>query len=300
MVTIDPVVAERVAPQLSGGLVFPIHTQRSLQGGGKNRAHVIGCLGQFGVEAALSFLDRSQMFLFGLTQKLFFQTRADAGAEQNRVERFGKIILGAGFDAANDTFQLIDGGNHDDGDMTGLRISFELLQNAKAVEPWHHRVEQDNVEGPVADEIQCLSAVGGGFHFHSLALQAAGEHVAVALVVIRDEDVTVVPGEKAGFTVSLARGSGGAAMGGGMTGRGRGDYFGESLGGKFGIHQVEQLPGSGLYFFQIGEVILPSALDFPLQHFAATDNLVQRRTEFVAQLGKRVGADGRISHSVMC
>ena len=45
-----------------------------------------------------------------IAQMFLLQTSADARAKQNRIERLWKIIFGAHFNAAHDTFDFVEGG----------------------------------------------------------------------------------------------------------------------------------------------------------------------------------------------
>ena len=52
------------------------------------------------------------------------QSRVDPRAEDHGVERLREVVVGPGFDAADDALRLVDGGDHDHRDVirTGSRL----------------------------------------------------------------------------------------------------------------------------------------------------------------------------------
>jgi hypothetical protein len=53
-----------------------------------------------------------------IAQPLLFQARADPGPEEDGVEGFGQIVLGALLDATGHAVDLVDGRDHDHRDVT--------------------------------------------------------------------------------------------------------------------------------------------------------------------------------------
>src|SRR6185369_4298984 len=75
------------------------------------------------------------MALLGLTQQFILKTGTDAGAQQNRIEGLWQIILRAGFDAANDSFNFVERGTHDDRDVARLWVDFNCCRTLKPSSP---------------------------------------------------------------------------------------------------------------------------------------------------------------------
>ena len=80
--------------------------------------------------------------------------------------------------------------------MTGMSrrsgVGLEMPQNLIAVQLGHHDVEEQQVESLRPDHLQGLAPVLGGGRRIALAPESAGEHVAVDLVVVDDEQAAPV------------------------------------------------------------------------------------------------------------
>jgi hypothetical protein len=95
-------------------------------------------------------------------QPFALQASPDAGAQQGRIEGFGQVVLSTQLDAADDAIDLIDSGNHDDGDVPQAVIRLHCRQHLVAVYVRHHDVEQHEIERSRIEQLQGLPAVGGG------------------------------------------------------------------------------------------------------------------------------------------
>ena len=67
--------------------------------------------------AVLFPLEIGDELLFAVAQPLALQRGADARAQQDRIERLGQIVFGAGLDAAHHAVDLVERRNDDDGDV---------------------------------------------------------------------------------------------------------------------------------------------------------------------------------------
>jgi hypothetical protein len=80
---------------------------------------------------------------------------ADADDEFLGVEGFGQVIVGAEFETFDFVAVVVEGGEHDDGDVGG---GTEAAADAAAVETGEHEVEDDEVDGGGV----CFEGVEGG------------------------------------------------------------------------------------------------------------------------------------------
>ena len=86
----------------------------------------------------------------------------------------------------HDVFALPEGRDHDDRQID-CRVSFpESFQDLQAIQPWHHDIQEHQVERMVPDQFQCQFAVIGHGDVAALALQTPREHIAVHFVVVDD------------------------------------------------------------------------------------------------------------------
>ena len=122
-----------------------------------------------------------------VAQPLFLEARADAGAQQRRVERLRQVILGAELDAADDAFDLVDRRNHDDGDVAQPRVGAQALEHVVAGKAGHHDVEQDQIGRVRRRELERLGAVRRGLDLVLLA-EEPGEERDVGRRVVDRED----------------------------------------------------------------------------------------------------------------
>src|SRR5262249_14213804 len=123
------------------------------------------------------------------------QAGADAGTQQGRIERFGQVVFSAQLDAANDAVDLVDGGNHNDGDVPQALIRLHCREHLVAVHVRHHDVEQHEIERPGVEQLQGLPPIGGG---SDVEIALAGKPAAQRKSIVLD----VVNYEQRGFAVA--------------------------------------------------------------------------------------------------
>ena len=122
-----------------------------------------------------------------VTQLLLGEPRADAGAQEHRVDWLAQIVLRAELDAANDVLQSLDGRRDDDGHVAQVRVGDDLFEDLEAVHLRHLDVEQDEVEGLAPQPVEGDPSVLGKLDAMALRLDAAGEQEPVHLVVVDNE-----------------------------------------------------------------------------------------------------------------
>src|SRR6266566_2413653 len=127
-----------------------------------------------------------------IVESLFLETSADPGLKKHWVERLGEVVLGAELDAPHHTVDLVERRDHQNRDIAKHGIGLQLLEHGVPVEIRHHHVEQDEIERALDERIERGSPAGCGQHLVALAPEAAGEHVAVVLVVVHDKDRSAV------------------------------------------------------------------------------------------------------------
>ena len=129
-----------------------------------------------------------QVFHLLVAQPLLLQAGVDPRPQQHRVERLVEIILGAPFDAPDDSRQLVQRRNHHDGNVTRHGTPLQRLEHFVAVQLRHPHVEQHEVESFLPHQLQRTPAVLGRLHRMSLAREAAAQHLPVVLDVVDHED----------------------------------------------------------------------------------------------------------------
>jgi hypothetical protein len=124
-----------------------------------------------------------------VAQALLLEARADPRLEQGRVDRLGEVVLGAQLDAADHALHLVERGDHDHGQAHEAPLAAQPLEDLIAVQLRHHDVEQHEVEGLGAQDLEGLGAVGGHRQVAiTEALETSREHVPVVGVVVDDEE----------------------------------------------------------------------------------------------------------------
>ena len=133
-------------------------------------------------------LDPLQVAALALAPALALQAGADPGAQQDRVERLGQVVLGARLDAADHAVGLLQARDHDHRDGVQALVRLEPLEHLEAVEIGHHQIEQDQVELLEREKLERAPAGLGAGHLVAVARQAAKQQVAVAGVVVDHQD----------------------------------------------------------------------------------------------------------------
>ncbi len=123
-----------------------------------------------------------------VAEGFLFQARADACAKDRGVEWLREVILGAGLDAADNALNLIQRGDHDDGNVTQLFTGLQLQEGRIAVHTRHDQIEEDEVERLLFKDIERGPPVVGLGDGVALAGEAFCKHLAILLIVVDDED----------------------------------------------------------------------------------------------------------------
>ena len=87
-----------------------------------------------------------------VAQPLLLQTRADPRPQQHRLEGLREVVLGAELDAPHHALELIEGRDHEHGNVAQGRVALHALEELVAVEAGHHHVEEGQVDGRPAAE----------------------------------------------------------------------------------------------------------------------------------------------------
>src|SRR5262249_56878002 len=88
--------------------------------------------------------------------------RGDAQQEVACVDGVGEVVVGAGLGGVFDVAGLVQGGDHEDGDVLGGGVGAQPLAHLEAADLGHHDVQKHQVGPPLFDQGQGLLAVGGG------------------------------------------------------------------------------------------------------------------------------------------
>src|SRR5262249_3031037 len=89
---------------------------------------------------------------------------------------------------ADDAVDLVDGGNHDHGDVPQLLVRLHGREHLVAVHVRHHDVEQHEIEPPGVEQVQSLTGVGGrGDVEIALACQPSAQRESIVLDIVDDE-----------------------------------------------------------------------------------------------------------------
>lgn len=141
----------------------------------------------------------------------------DAGDEFELVDGFGEEVVGAGFDAAFDVAEFIEGGDHEDGDVAGFGVGLEAAADFEAGHAGHHDVEEDEVGFDLGDFFQSVDAVDGDVEGAVEGFEVGEEELDVLGDVVDNED-------GGGGELGFVGGRGGSGGGHGGLLRGWGDY----------------------------------------------------------------------------
>tara|TARA_R100000365_G_scaffold987_1_gene3594 strand:- start:458 stop:1021 length:564 start_codon:yes stop_codon:yes gene_type:complete len=122
-----------------------------------------------------------------VTQPLEAGQALHSRQQLNIVDRLGQKVVGTGFKAAHAVRRLIEGGDHDDGDMGRCSVALENLTAGKSVHLRHHHIEQDDIDVLAAANFDRLGAGGGRHNVEILGEQARLEQFHIGGNVINDE-----------------------------------------------------------------------------------------------------------------
>ena len=134
----------------------------------------LGQVGQGPVELALEVADPEQA--------------PDPAEQLDLVHRLGQEVVGPDLDAPLEVGGLVQGGDHQDQEVAGLRVGPELLADLEAGEPGHHHVEQEQVGAELGDDPQGVLAVDGRPDLAVDPAEVGLEQLDVLDVVVGDQD----------------------------------------------------------------------------------------------------------------
>jgi hypothetical protein len=120
-------------------------------------------------------------------RRFFFQGGGDARAEHDRIEGFRHEILGAGLDTAHGAFDVVEGGEHDDGQVAQTLVGLHELEGLEAIKFRHDDIQQDEIEIAFLEHLQGEPAIADLGDLVAEFLQTTAQHLAVHAVVIDDE-----------------------------------------------------------------------------------------------------------------
>ncbi len=117
------------------------------------------------------------------------QRRPNARAQDGWIERLRQIVVGVELDALRNLVGVRVGADHDDRNISLVRIALDRFQNLVSVQVWHHQVEQDETEFFLLDQRDRLVSTGrAGDALVTIVFEHQLQRVSVVLIVIDDED----------------------------------------------------------------------------------------------------------------
>ena len=144
------------------------------------------------VAVDLELADLHVRLLLGVAGTGAAGDRADAGEQLARRERLGHVVVGAHLEA-EDLVALLDAaGDHDHGDVLGVRVLLEAAADLPAVELRDHDVEQDQVGVDLARLLEGVGAGGGDDDVVTLLGEVVADQVGDVALVFDDEDATLL------------------------------------------------------------------------------------------------------------
>ncbi len=109
-------------------------------------------------------LERLRIEALPILQPFLGERRLHARAQECRIERFWKVIVGPELEAADHAFHVVDRGDHHHRDVAEILIGFHLLEHFVPVHFRHHDVQQHEIERAGAHNLECLTTVLRRFH----------------------------------------------------------------------------------------------------------------------------------------
>ena len=89
-------------------------------------------------------------------------------AQLGAIHGLGEKVLGAGAQPEHPGVAIVQGGDHDDGNVLGGEVALDLARHLVAVHARHHDVEQDQVGRLLRHHGERFLAAGGGQEDESL------------------------------------------------------------------------------------------------------------------------------------
>jgi hypothetical protein len=88
------------------------------------------------------------------------QCRPDTRAQDRRIEWLRQIVVGTQFDALRNLVGVRVGADHDDRNISLVRIALGRFENLVSVKVRHHKIEQDEAELFLLDQSDRLVSTG--------------------------------------------------------------------------------------------------------------------------------------------
>ena len=117
------------------------------------------------------------------------QHAANARNQFARLERLGQIVVGPQFQPGDAIFRFAHGGQHQDRDRAGAAQGDSQFHAALAR---HHDVENQQVEGDMAQMGARFRGVGCGRHAKAVLAQELAQQLAEPVVVVHHQNMRLV------------------------------------------------------------------------------------------------------------
>lgn len=113
----------------------------------------------------------------------------DAGQQLDLIDGLGEEVVAAAFAGALHVAELVQGGDHDDGDVAITRIVLEEAADLKAAAFGHHDVEQDEVGDLTLDCEERGFAIARQPNLYSQRFKVGLEQFEDLGVIVDDQDL---------------------------------------------------------------------------------------------------------------
>ena len=111
---------------------------------------------------------------------------ADTCDELARIERLGEIVVRSEFEPGDAVVVIAARGQHQHGNVGAAA---QARKNFKTVQPWHHHVEDDEIERFCFDARERLAAVLCVMEGETLGVEILAEHLHERAVVVDDQNL---------------------------------------------------------------------------------------------------------------
>ncbi len=125
--------------------------------------------------------------LLRVPQALLFQTGAQTSSQQDRIERFGEVILRSQRDTVDDAREVVDSRDHDNRNTRQRGIGLHLLQDRHTVHLRHLDVQQHEVHWFSAQQFQGHSAILRGDDPMSQVRHPTRQQKPGCVIVVNDQ-----------------------------------------------------------------------------------------------------------------
>ncbi len=234
--------------------------------------------------AALEVLGQA-MDLLGLAAQR--ELRLEARQHDRQVERLRDVVAGAAPQRLDDVLGLVAGRHHDHGQIRRGPALAHALEHVEPAEPRHHDVEQHGVEARRPEPRQRRRAVFRHLDQIAALPEATGQHLAVGLVVVHDQQPRA--GSCRGGDRRHRRDGGGRRVPGeglrrcALAGRRLCDRLG-GVGRHGRVDALQRLACRGLDRAQVRQVVGVSAIEgLFLEQLRIAQDLVQGRAQIVPE-----------------